>query len=67
MRLLLGGSRCDSLEPGARLEPLEDLARLGEERLCLLGAALLGKPFAVLELRQGKKGPEAGNAAELPR
>jgi hypothetical protein len=30
VRLRLGGSRCDSLEPGARLEPLEDLARLVE-------------------------------------
>ena len=30
VRLRLGGSRCDSLEPGGCLEALEDLSRLVE-------------------------------------
>ena len=47
VRPLLGGSRCDSLEPGARLEPFEDLAGLGEEG-CVAGQ------LAVLELCDGE-------------
>jgi len=40
-----------TFEPGRSLEPLEDLVRLGEERLRLGRAAFADEPLGVLELR----------------
>jgi hypothetical protein len=40
-------------EPRFRLEPLEDLARFGQQRLRLLGAPLRGEPLGVFEPRDG--------------
>ena len=41
----------EPLEPGRRLEPREDLARLREQRLRLGRASVGGEPLGVLELR----------------
>ena len=46
--------RVEPFEPRRRLEPLERLACLGEQRLRLAGPTLPGEPLAVLELRDGK-------------
>src|SRR5207249_2511163 len=43
-----------SLEPGRRLEPLEDLLRFGKERLCIRGAIVANEPLAVLEFGHGE-------------
>src|SRR2546425_12021986 len=42
------------LEPRRRLQTLEHLARLGQKRLGLFGAAPLEQPLGMLELRDRK-------------
>src|SRR5262249_45605474 len=45
----------DALEPGIRLQALEDLARFGEHRLRLVATALLDEPLGVLQEHNGEE------------
>ena len=66
-RLLRAGSGCDSLEPGPCLEPFEDLAGLGEQRLGLAWPTLADEPLGVLEQRDREEGLSLEYAEQLLR
>src|SRR2546421_262953 len=55
LRLAPGGRRSIyPFKPRIRLEPGEELARFGQQRARLVGAALSFKPLGVLEPRDGE-------------
>src|SRR5439155_26362164 len=55
----------EALEPRSRLEPLEDLARLGQQRLGLLTPPLRNEPLARVEFRH-RQVERHGQLAEHP-
>lgn len=68
VRLVLGSSGGDSLEPGGRLQPLEDLARLGEALLLAVLEQRDCEPERDLELAEtGGRGPVARLVFVQPR
>lgn len=67
-RVELGGSRCDPLEPWCHVEPLENLARLGQARLLPVLKQCGPEPKRGLELAEaGGRRSVAGLVSVQPR